>query len=249
MRIRSIKPEFWRDEVTGELPCDVALLFVGLWGYADDAGRFVYDPRLIRADLDPFGTKWGNGLAEALDALVKAGRIVLYDVGGRKYGHIPSFRKHQKISKPTPSRLPAPPELLPEDSRSPTGALPVGEDQGREQGAGSEEGRRRRPLDVLREEWDREYPATAALLRTLEAGGIPLNRPRKADVTQGIERSALKLGPSSAALVVREAYAVEANDALGWYAGALARAANGSTGKKANPLAAQPPARDYSGGF
>ena len=42
-------------------------------------------------------------------------------------------------------------------------------------------------LDVLREEWDREYPATAALLSTLDAGGLPLNRPRRAEVTQGIE--------------------------------------------------------------
>jgi hypothetical protein len=103
MRIRSIKPEFWRDAVTGEMAPDLALFYLGLSCFADDAGRFEWDLRLLRADLDPFDTKFGgvDGIASLLAQLVAAGRVVPYDANGKKHGEIPSFVKHQHPKKPS----------------------------------------------------------------------------------------------------------------------------------------------------
>jgi len=38
MRIRSIKPEFWKSETVAALSPLARLLFIGLWNYADREG-------------------------------------------------------------------------------------------------------------------------------------------------------------------------------------------------------------------
>ena len=38
MRIRTVKPEFWRSEDVSRLPVADRLLFIGLWSYVDDNG-------------------------------------------------------------------------------------------------------------------------------------------------------------------------------------------------------------------
>ena len=38
MRIRSIKPEFWRSRDIAKLDWDTRLVFIGLWSYVDDNG-------------------------------------------------------------------------------------------------------------------------------------------------------------------------------------------------------------------
>lgn len=147
MRIRSIKPELWTDARTGEWDARLTLFFVGLWQVADDSGRLRLDPRLLRADLDPFDTKFGGtrGVGELLDQLVGLGRILPYQVGGDRFGLVANFARHQVINKPSKSRLPAPPEGLRESSGSPPSrVLPESgvegsREQGKEQGAGSEE--------------------------------------------------------------------------------------------------------------
>lgn len=109
MRIRSIKPDFWRDSITGEMEPTVALFYLGLSCFADDGGRFEWDLRLLRADLDPFDTKFGGmeGLARLLAQLVAAGRVVPYEANGKNFGEIPSFGKHQHPQKPS-RRCPVP---------------------------------------------------------------------------------------------------------------------------------------------
>jgi hypothetical protein len=55
-------------------------------------------------------------IASALDELRSLRRVVLYEVEGNPFIHLPLFVKHQKIDRPTPSKLPPPPGLT-EDSR------------------------------------------------------------------------------------------------------------------------------------
>ena len=38
MRIRSIKPEFWRSDDVNSMCIEDRLLFIGLWSYVDDNG-------------------------------------------------------------------------------------------------------------------------------------------------------------------------------------------------------------------
>jgi hypothetical protein len=93
---------------------------------ADDEGRFQADARLIKGDVWPLDDdismkkieKW---LQLLTGVTVTVGRkrlpaIILYVVDGVRYGFMPGFVKHQKISHPTPSKLPAPPDSLLKDS-------------------------------------------------------------------------------------------------------------------------------------
>lgn len=121
MRIRSVKPEFWRDSVTGEWPADLSLFFVGLWCVADDEGCFEWDARLIRADIDPFDVKFGGlpKIEALLSRLASAGRVRAYRVDEREYGIIPSFKRHQHPQKPS-VRCP-----IPVPDQYCTGTIPV----------------------------------------------------------------------------------------------------------------------------
>jgi hypothetical protein len=148
VRIRAIKPEFWTDARVGEWDARRALFFVGLWQVADDSGRLRLDPRLIRAELDPFDAKFGgvDGVTDLLEELVELGRVLVYEAEGQRLGLVAHFAEHQVINRPTKSRLPVPPEGLREPSVSPPGGLTrnVGvegkgregiRDQGREPGS------------------------------------------------------------------------------------------------------------------
>ena len=51
MRIRSIKPEFWRSPDISDLAIEDRLLFIGLWSYVDDNGVGQDRVSTICADL------------------------------------------------------------------------------------------------------------------------------------------------------------------------------------------------------
>jgi hypothetical protein len=60
-------------------------------------------------------------------------KVIFYEgEDGSKYGYIPTFKIHQVINKPQPSKLPKPPDksaipvILPEESRNPPEVIPVG---------------------------------------------------------------------------------------------------------------------------
>jgi hypothetical protein len=115
MRIRTIKPEFWRSEDIKALPRDVRLLFIGLWSYVDDNGVGVDDNRQIAADLfaledDPLDIR--EYVREGLATLSRAGLIVRYGHGGKRYLFPPAWDKHQRIDRPGKPRYPRPDETL-----------------------------------------------------------------------------------------------------------------------------------------
>ena len=98
-RIRTIKPEFFRHE--GLQDIEVAnpgkhamLVFAGLWGHCDKAGRFEWKPRSLKLDILPF---LDFDMADTLDLLWRSGFVHRYESEGREYGEIASFEKHQRI--------------------------------------------------------------------------------------------------------------------------------------------------------
>lgn len=122
MRIRTTKPEFWRSDDIDALCLADRLLFVGLWNYVDDEGRGVDKASAITADLfagdlerDPSETSLR--VHGGLKRLHAAGLIDRYEVSGRRFLAVVNFHKHQRINRPTPSRLPSPTcgKLLPPD--------------------------------------------------------------------------------------------------------------------------------------
>lgn len=114
-RIRSIKPEVFKDEDLWDLGVETGFpilqAFEGLWCYADKEGRFEWRPRQLKTDILPY---WDGDFARVLDALTTRGFIVRYAVDGREYGWVRTFRKHQVINnRESESELPPPPSGAP----------------------------------------------------------------------------------------------------------------------------------------
>lgn len=108
-RIRSVKPGFFASLDIAELTVATRLHFVGLWTYADDEGRGVDDPRLLKAALWPLDVDVTIEDVEAMQVeLEGAGRIVRYEVGGRRYFEVANWHDHQKPNRPQGSKYPAP---------------------------------------------------------------------------------------------------------------------------------------------
>lgn len=109
-RIRSIKPEFWEDyRLAKELTRDQRLFYIALWNQADDAGRFLAHPRRLLGAVFPYDDDIKPRFIEdTLDLLEKTGRVLLYQVAGEPYGQLTRFAEHQRINRPTPSRIPSP---------------------------------------------------------------------------------------------------------------------------------------------
>lgn len=110
-RIRSIKPAFWSDEGTAELSIPARLLVIGLISSADDEGRFLASTAAIAGFVFPHDDHPSTKVRRWLDEIEAQGIIRLYSVNRREYGAFPNWTKHQKISHPQPSIIPAPPML------------------------------------------------------------------------------------------------------------------------------------------
>ncbi|GAB3192053.1 hypothetical protein [Nesterenkonia suensis] len=117
MRIRSIKPEFWRSPDIRQLDWDDRLLFIGLWSYVDDNGVGRDDVPSIIGDLFA-GDMFENPretvarVSRGLQNLSEAGRIARYPTEKGDCLYIVNWNKHQRIDKPNKARLDAPPPEL-----------------------------------------------------------------------------------------------------------------------------------------
>lgn len=99
-RIRTIKPDFFRHEGLQDLEAAnkgkyPMLVFAGLWGHCDKAGRFEWKPRTLKLDILPF---LNFDMVQTLDLLVASGYVRRYTADGGEYGVIPSFGEHQRIN-------------------------------------------------------------------------------------------------------------------------------------------------------
>lgn len=140
MRIRTIKPEFWGSENVSHLARDARLVFIGLWSLADDAGRFRADPRYVAGQLLAYDQDGLDVVSRALASLRDGGFVVLYEVRGSHYGAITGWGEHQKIDRPSKSRLPEPPESPLANPRE--DSTKAREASCEEQGSGNREGNR-----------------------------------------------------------------------------------------------------------
>jgi hypothetical protein len=83
------------------------MTFAGLWIYCDDYGRGEDDPVFIAASIYPRRQTIGpDEVAADLQALDASGKLCRYSVGGTALLHLPSWREHQRVDHPTPSKFP-----------------------------------------------------------------------------------------------------------------------------------------------
>ncbi len=106
MRIRSIKPEFWRSDDIAALPLSARLLFIGLWSYVDDNGVGLDKLPAVAADLfaddlsvDP--TETLRRVAVDTTRLSDAGLIVRYQADGKSLLYVTNWESHQIVKNPS----------------------------------------------------------------------------------------------------------------------------------------------------
>jgi hypothetical protein len=128
-RIRSIKPEFCTSESIAALSIPCRLHFAMLWTHADDHGRGADNARLIKAALWPLDDdvdveqieQWQQELADN-------GRLIRYEVEGRRYFQVVNWTEHQHPQKPKPTPIPEPPDTctrqVRDNDRTEMGSVP-----------------------------------------------------------------------------------------------------------------------------
>lgn len=111
-RIRTIKPEFWSSPGVARMTPLARLTFIGMWNWADDAGRGTYNPRELMGFIFPHDEEMTVAEFRALCAEIRAHVAVdFFEVAGRHYFEISSWKKHQsKHAKFDSSKYPAPDE-------------------------------------------------------------------------------------------------------------------------------------------
>lgn len=99
MRIRQVKPDYWRDERLSELSDTDRLIYIGLWMEADDAGWFRENVTEIASDLFPYQGRAARErkVCATLDRLRALGRIVSHPCG---HSIVPKMESHQRFSSP-----------------------------------------------------------------------------------------------------------------------------------------------------
>lgn len=105
-RIRTIKPEFWKDEDMASVSESACLLAIGLLNYADDEGYFNANERLIKAEIFPLREP-STTIRRMIDELSSIGylQVKTDDSTGRSYGKINKFSKHQRVDRPKDSEI------------------------------------------------------------------------------------------------------------------------------------------------
>jgi hypothetical protein len=181
-RIRTIKPEFWRDELLAGISSEAALLAIGLLNHCDDEGYFNANPKLVESDIFPLRSLSKN-TTELLRELSCIGYIEVFSGSdGKTYGKVVNFEKHQVINKKTLSKIKGLCELR-QDYLTPTVVLPPGKERkGKEM------------------EGERKAPKVAATVvacppevkEQVWQDWLTLRKSKKAPVTQTVLESAQK---------------------------------------------------------
>lgn len=138
-RIRTIKPDFFKNEGLAELPALTRLLFIGLWTQADREGRLEDRPKRLKIEIFPYEN---CDLDRMLNELQSTGFVLRYKVNANGSARILApeqpikevciiqilnFLKHQKIDKVNEKES----SLPPIDYNKSTDSLPkVGEGKG-----------------------------------------------------------------------------------------------------------------------
>ena len=263
-RKRTIDPGFFRNEDLGECSPLARLLFAGLWCWADREGRLEDRPKRLRAEILPYDSADGVAL---VDELVARGFLKRYEAGGVRVLQIVAFGKFQvPHPRETPSALPSDPgcaEGSPKVDPGPTkveprspSSLASSLSHSLEAAAAREEEKppssRPETIPTRTVHFEMSCPTVAALLKRA-AFGVEIGK--RATDWGAAENLVAQIGADRAL-----EYAIEAAPRSRGYPGAvpltfLSRvwldAVKGAPapGKPRNPLAAQPPSKDFTGGF
>jgi hypothetical protein len=187
-RIRTIKPEFPQSESMGRVSRDARLTFIMLWTIADDSGRLRGNSRMLASLLFPYDDDARKHIDGWLQELETEGCITRYVIDGDTYLQVNGWAAHQKIDKPSASKIPPAPEgsrilaNVRESSSEDQG--PRTKDQGEDQGEKAPRKRDAapvsRPDDVAEQTWgdwlqlrkSKKAPVTATVIDGARAEAV-----------------------------------------------------------------------------
>ena len=100
MRIRQIKPEFWKDTKLVEVSEGARLFYIGAWQLCDDAGWFRWSLPEIGAELYPFDGRRSRErkVQKYVAELAGIGRLLLLECG---HAQVPKLTAHQHLAGTT----------------------------------------------------------------------------------------------------------------------------------------------------
>lgn len=125
-RIRTTKPEHWNDKELINISLQAHLLWIASWNFSDDEGIFENDPSLLRSQVFPRRADIRlESVSQWLGQLVKARFIIPFTHNGRSYYISRTFKAHQRIDKPQPSKVPSDiiKRILQDHSENDTGSV------------------------------------------------------------------------------------------------------------------------------
>ncbi|MFF0714064.1 hypothetical protein ACWEVM_22130 [Streptomyces bauhiniae] len=131
-RIRTIKPEAFTSESLAEVTVEAERTFYGLLTQADDHGRHRDNAAIIAGLLWPLRAEHTSvHVEDDLHQLATANLICRYTgCDGRRYLHIVTWSDHQKIDKPSQSRLPSCPQHQAADRCAPCKGICTNQTEG-----------------------------------------------------------------------------------------------------------------------
>jgi len=106
-RIRSIKPELPQSESMGNVSRDARLTFILLWTLSDDEGRLRGNSRMLASLLFPYDDDVPALIDGWMKELEDEACITRYKIDGQSFVQIRNWLIHQKIDKPSKSKIPA----------------------------------------------------------------------------------------------------------------------------------------------
>lgn len=98
-RIRTLKPDFFRSRSLAKVSLEARVTFQGLWCEADDHGRGVADPRIIKGVVWPLDDNVSaEDIGALLHELADSDHIVLYEIDGERFYEVIKWAKHQSAA-------------------------------------------------------------------------------------------------------------------------------------------------------
>lgn len=110
-RKRLISPEIWESQSFGELTILAKILFIGMISQADDDGKGILSAQFLKSRILPYDEVRVAEVDKALKEIGHKTSTRYYEVEGKNYYIFENWKKWQMINRPTPSKLPDPPEI------------------------------------------------------------------------------------------------------------------------------------------
>lgn len=112
-RIRYIKPEFYSDTTLSEVSIISRYFYAGLFCQMDRQGVCEADPKLLKREIFPYDDDVSPKVVDDLiNELVRAGRLVRFEQGRKRYLYCPKLIEHQNFHKDEKVKYPFSPEYL-----------------------------------------------------------------------------------------------------------------------------------------